>query len=473
MNEFLGRFPTTISVLLHACEFGVYTCTLKMSISVVVYCLPLTAGLVALSSIVIEAQIVCRDNGCGNTGSCCTTSEYSCIEEHDLIAERDSCIRPTARDTPLGNGVELCPLRKYYFERCNNSYSTDNRQTVGRFGKVNWVGVEFQSVSYETFSMTVVWEHKDAEILPDHPELSPVGGYEIRIYQKSRMRESSLRECLCVTDPTRRNVSGIHTGLFKYSLTQDQLSHMSVEVRTYPSPAGEDRRNTRKNCSLLTGCAPSNKSEECFNSRDTCYSWPQTCLDFLPSYNSKTCTPPLYGPPTNVRIQTSPYHDNITKNTAMQLHLSWEPPNITSLFPAPNVYYITIEDVNGTRMYHFRAVKATNITILSLNSSMKYNVFVSAYVPCSGLATGTSVRGLVGCAEEYQYSIPMYPLSSTWSSSQETTSPPTVSTVLAPSTIIIIISSTIVAVAFIVVILFFFSRRDHTLNRKKSGFLHV
>lgn len=459
-----------------------------MWISVVVNCLRLTAGLVALSSIVIEAQIVCRDNGCGNTGSCCTTSDYSCTEEHHPIAERDSCNRPTAPLTPEGNGVKICPIT-YEFERCSNSYSTNKSQTVGDFGKVDWVGVEFQSVSYETFSMTVVWEHKDAEILLQHSELSPVRGYEIRIYEKRRMGDSFLRECLCVTDPTRRNVSGIHTGFFTYSLKQDKLSHMSVEVRTYPSLAGEDDRNTRKNCSLMTGCAASNESEDCFSLRDECYSWPQSCLDFLPSYNSKTCTPPYYGPPTNVKLQMSPYHDNITNNTAMQLHLSWEPPNINSLFPAPNVYYITIENVNGTH-YHFRAMNATSITILSLNSSMTYIVFVSAYVPCSGLANGISAGGPVGCGEEcLVYSIPLTTWSSpiattslptvtmdpltTWSSSTATTSLPTVSTVhLTKNSSTIVVA---VVVAFIAVILvcstvfFLLIKNRCSLSRKIPG----
>ena len=419
-----------------------------MPSSIFVCCLPLTAALVALSSIVIEAQVVCRDNGCGNTGSCCTTSEYSCTKERAL-KESSTCNPPTFSSTLEEPGVEFCPvLDNYEFGRCKDSYSRNVSQTVGDFGKLDWVGVEFESVSYKRFSMTVIWEHKDAEkLILFHPRLSAVKGYEIRIYQKYRTGEPILRECLCVTDPTRRNVSGIHNRSFQYSHTEDQLSHMSVEVRTYPSLSGADDRNTRKNCSLLTKCAKNNQSEDCFTSRDECYSWPQTCLDFLPSYSSKTCTPPQYGPPTNVKLQTSVYHDN---TTAMQLYLLWEPPQTNVLFPAPNVYYITIEDVNGTHIYHFRAMNVTNITILSLNSYLKYNVFVSAYVPCSGLANGISAGGSVGCGDEYPiYSIPVDP-STTSSSSTVKMSSPTVS---ALHSTIIIISSTVAAVAFIVVII--------------------
>ena len=72
---------------------------------------------------------------------------------------------------------------------------------------------------------------------------------------------------LCVTDPSMRNISNIHGAFLEYK----GMSHMIVEVRTFPSLIGEDERNKWRNCSLLTGCAMTSTTEDCFISRDDCY----------------------------------------------------------------------------------------------------------------------------------------------------------------------------------------------------------
>ena len=66
--------------------------------------------------------------------------------------------------------------------------------------------------------MTVMWEHRDAEILSSFSDLSPVQGYEIRIYEKvaGRSKVTVLRQCFCVTDPSMRNISNIHNIDFTY-----------------------------------------------------------------------------------------------------------------------------------------------------------------------------------------------------------------------------------------------------------------
>ena len=362
------------------------------------------------------AQIVCQNNGCDNTDSCCTSSR-SCAEEHSLVTERSMCQKRRASLTQeIPGRLQYCrfDFETLSFESCPNSYSSDVSLTVGDYGKPNWVGAEFQSVNYEQFSMNVSWEHKDAEKIQfQHINLSPVRGYEIRIYQKYRHDfetgeggELTLRECLCATDASMRNVSWIQSPTFKYSSTDSTTSHLIVEVRSYPSLVGNDERNSRRNCSLLTECAPSNTSEQCFAWQDECYSWPKSCLDFLPSYSPETCVPPSYGQPTNIITRTTLHHSDCTAIEScdiMKLDISWEPPNMDyHYFPVPSVYYVTLDD--ETDYLYFKTVNTTNITILQLNQRTLYTVYISAYVPCMGLSGSALGLGLT-CGQSGRVSV--------------------------------------------------------------------
>ena len=262
---------------------------------------------------------------------------------------------------------------------CPDSFVSDHTQSVGGYGKPDWVGADFKSIHCSVFSMTVMWEHNGAERLCI-PNRSNVTGYEIRIYDGRDGHEEVL-ECLCVTDPNNmRNVSNIHSALFNYRATPQ---HMIVEVRTFPSLVGEDADNRRRNCSVLPECATRSTMEQC---QDDCYSWPQSCLNFLPSYSPENCTTPFYSPPVNVTVEMTLVVDgNVTDSDVRQLDISWEPPNMNyGLFPVPNTYYVTIESDYDT--FNLKIVDTTNITVLPLNFTLTYNVSVRAYVPCSGLS---------------------------------------------------------------------------------------
>ena len=114
-------------------------------------------------------------------------------------------------------GLEYCPFNPDILEynSCPNSRVSDPTESVGPYGKPNWVGAEFQSINYDTSSMTVMWEHSDAEILKPLPDLGPVQRYEVRIlYQKEPGSPEVARHCFCVTDPSMRNISHIRSIFF-------------------------------------------------------------------------------------------------------------------------------------------------------------------------------------------------------------------------------------------------------------------
>ena len=330
------------------------------------------------SFVSLGQQPTCQSNG---SDGCCSSSDC-CTTEHTVISEIQQCSPGPSSLSPLYEtrlvpGLELC-LYAGEYAACPNSHVDDRTNSVGDYGKPNWVGAEFESLNYTSFSMTVMWEHADAEILSTLPNLSPVQGYEIRIYKRvAGLSEGalSLIQCFCATDPSMRNVSDIRSNSFTY----EEMTNMIVEVRTIPSLIGEDERNRRRNCSLLTGCST---TEEC---GVDCYSWPQSCLN-LTSYSPEGCAPPVYSPPMNVRALMSLIDDSITTNSDNgQLDLSWEPPRVSyELFPVPNMYYITIENTQDT--FQFKATNTTRITLSPLNFTSAYTVFITAYVPCSGLS---------------------------------------------------------------------------------------
>ena len=345
----------------------------------------------------LAQQPTCQSNDCNGTqDGCCSASDY-CSTERTLIKEHVHCnipFRHLPSETPLVHGLEHCPFNflNIEYESCSDSYVDDPSKSLGNYGKPNWVGAEFQSISYDTFSVTVIWEHIDGDIQLSLRNQTAVQGYEIRIYRKESGKPDQIHECFCVMDPSMRNISDIRNS----DLTYREMSHMIIEVRAFPSLNGQNERNTRRNCSLLAGCTI---TEDC---PTDCYSWPQSCLSFLPSYDPRICAPPLYGPPVNVTAVKSLVNNNVTGGIFGKLELSWEPPRMNyELFPLPSIYYITISNYDS--MYHlkFKAVKTTNVNILYLNTASTYFISVEAYVPCSGL--GLSImghQGLVGCGLE-------------------------------------------------------------------------
>ena len=105
------------------------------------------------------AAVVCQSKGCENVDSCCTVTSGSCYRENPLINTLAKCpdlSAPIQEEIP--GHQERCPFDSNYFSyfHCPNSFSSSPNQTVGDYGKPDWVGAEFQSLNYDQFSMTVM-----------------------------------------------------------------------------------------------------------------------------------------------------------------------------------------------------------------------------------------------------------------------------------------------------------------------------
>ena len=343
---------------------------------------------------VSQAQPTCQSN---YRGGSCVTSE-SCFTKHTPFREGTQC-RDQARapipELPLISGrLEECPYDFYYggYSSCPNSQVDDPANSVGPYGKPDWVGAELQSVNHKQFSLSVMWSHSDAEKINHHDNYSRVQGYEIRVIQNSTSSDyEETKLCFCVLDPTIKNISNIQY----FNLRYEESQNMVVEVGSFPSLRSDDQNSKRRNCSLLSHCVTSNAPEHCSSD---CYSWPQSCLS-LP-HNSETCNPPLYSRPVNVKAEMSLIDScNAIDHESNEglLSLSWEPPimNYDEHVPVPNVYYVTITSTDSS--VYFRAINTTIVSIRSFNYTAEYNTYVVAYVPCSGVIRSPSLISEAGC----------------------------------------------------------------------------
>lgn len=429
------------------------------------YSLLFAALLCSFYIFVSEAQVTCQSNGCDE---CCVASE-SCSSKHTVMSESHHCRHqrslPPRLDTPEIPGVmTLCPYDVHIlrYGECEGSRVTDRAESVGDYGKPNLVGAEFQSVDFDAFSMTVKWEHTDAEILSSFSNLSSVRGYEIRIYEKKPGQSESVLLCFCVTDPSVRNISDIHSTVFQYN----ELWQMIVEVRAFPSLSGRDESNTRRNCSLLTGCST---TESCL---DNCYSWPQNCLNFLPSYNPLLCTPPLYSRPMIVKAEMRLVNESDPDSDAGKLDLSWKPPEMDyDLFPVPDTYYVIIE--NGDITFNWMVVNSTDISVLSLNYTATCVVFITAYVPCSGLSQNAQSTGDAGCGN-YERKDPdiILPPPPTTTAFTQTTMPGTVRT-REPTAIAVAISAAVILICVFITLITAFILWRRNEHKTKSNISNI
>jgi hypothetical protein len=208
-------------------------------------------------------------------------------------------------------------------------------------------------------------------------------------------------------------------------------------------------------------------------------------------FDPLTCAPQLYDSPVIIKAEMSLMlvDDNVTNGDAWKIDLSWEPPMMNyDLFPAPNIYYVTIE--SSYRTLNFK-VNTTTVSILSLNYTM-YRVFIAAYVPCSGLSQPWQIvqdTGNIGCGQQANTTVfPPTTPSPTPSPTSTTTSTlstsvltsPSVGTTIArptertpqiPTNIIPVATAfvVVISVAVIVVVTALIMLRRKYVHKTKSG----
>ena len=109
--------------------------------------------------------------------------------------------------------------------------------------------------------------------------------------------------------------------------------------------------------------------------------FPSSCRD-LP-YDPIHCEPPEYGPPKNVHAYSSTLGLGGNNSEEMSIRVSWGPPQVTSPYPKPTVYYVQVQDASHDLcVFNVKTNNTHSVSIHHLNASLTYNVNIVTYVPC-------------------------------------------------------------------------------------------
>ena len=128
--------------------------------------LPVVLVFATRSFICLSQQLTCQSNG---YDSCRTTSDF-CSTEHTFVSEDKECgslLVPLPLETPLIPGLQLCPFdfHTYEYGACPNFHVDDRNQLETMENLIE--------LEQNIFSMTIMWEHTNAVLLPSLPDLNP------------------------------------------------------------------------------------------------------------------------------------------------------------------------------------------------------------------------------------------------------------------------------------------------------------
>ena len=219
-----------------------------------------------------------------------------------------------------------------------------------------WVIVTASTFDSTYFNVHVSWG------IYDRDDGDLVEGFRVRLRQQQSGHDLDIQDlgCVCL-NASHRNYTFTYNGDLQYKTSDNYM--LVAQVMMLPldgnnvDPQGT---NTKKN-----------------NTR-----FPSTCRD-LP-YDPIHCEPPEYDPPKNVHAYSSIHGLGGNNSEEMSIRVSWGPPQVTSPYPQPTVYYVQVQDAShDLRVFNVKTNNTHSVSIHHLNESLTYNVNIVTYVSCS------------------------------------------------------------------------------------------
>ena len=221
-----------------------------------------------------------------------------------------------------------------------------------------WVIVTASTYDSTYFNVHVSWG------IFDRDDGDLVEGFRVRLRQQPGGGATNLDVqdlgCVCL-NASHRNYTFTYNGDLQYKTSGNYM--LVAQVMMLPL----DRNNVD----------PQGANTKTNNTR-----FPSTCRD-LP-YDPIHCEPPEYDPPKNVHAYSSTHGLGENRSEEMSIRVSWSPPQVTSPYPQPTVYYVQVQDVShDLRVFNVKTNNTHSVSIHYLNESLTYNVNIVTYVPCS------------------------------------------------------------------------------------------
>ena len=233
--------------------------------------------------------------------------------------------------------------------RCGECPGQQNTSGYGM--QAQWVNVTASTYDSTYFSVHVSWGIYDVDT-------NLVQGFKVWLKQQSR--DSDYPDhfdlgCVCL-NASQKNYTFTYNSYFRYKPNANYF--LLTKVRMLPALNQEDNIKTKK------------------------IDFPRSCRD-LP-YDPIHCKPPEYYPPRNVRAYRSTHSLGENNSEEMSIRVSWDPPQVTSPYPDPSVYYVLVQDINHElSIFNFKTTNAYSASINHLNAYLTYQANVITYVPCS------------------------------------------------------------------------------------------
>ena len=303
-------------------------------------------GVVKLVVLVLSlflAAVTAGDVTCESEyGGTCNLTSKTCYQDHQY----DPC---TSFVRSLNRPISSPP-------RCGECPGQQNTSGIGL--QAQWVNVTASTYDSTFFNVHVSWGIYGVDT-------NLVQGFKVWLKQQSGDSDDPdlfNLGCVCL-NASQRNYTFTYNSYLQYK--QSGSHFLLAKVMMLPAHNQDANTKVKK------------------------IHFPRSCRD-LP-YDPIHCKPPEYGPPRNVQAYRSTCGLRENNSEEMSIRVSWDPPQVTSPYPDPLVYYVVVQDISHElSTFNFKTTNVHSASINHLNASLTYQANVITYVPCSIHSTGCS-----------------------------------------------------------------------------------
>ena len=300
-------------------------------------------GLVQWRLARVQSSGICVSSSCQETGRYCQNDDInSCFLRSGAVPFK----RVTYDDEDTGENLQM-----FTGGRCTGPNTTSNIFLKN-------VTLNYVSINPKYFKLRISWFLTE---LSGHR-----GGYELRVIDK--YHGTLLRYCIGDSRQTRVTI---------HNMKYDRLKFLkSIDVLPYPHPRIDEN--------AITVSQPLNQNIE-------------GCADI--EHNGTLCGSKPYPKPENLSMESS-WCGNDTKT----LNITWDPPNVGSDVPLPEIYHVLLHSDPFNYVYTqlFKVQNANQVVLANLSATQNYKVYVLSYRKCSGLGNADENLGCGALARQIE-----------------------------------------------------------------------
>ena len=192
------------------------------------------------------------------------------------------------------------------------------------------------------------------------------GGYELRVIDLND--EILLCYCIVNSNRTRVTINGLRYENLKMLKSIDVLPYRHPHINENDIKVSAPLHQNIKGCADV-------------------------------EHNGTICSSKPFPKPENLSVESS-----VCRNDTKTLNITWDPPNVDSDVPLPEVYHLSLYSNPFNYIYTQRfAVRGANqVGLVHLSATLNYKVYVTPYRMCSGLGSASINLGCGAKSSEFE-----------------------------------------------------------------------